>query len=147
MAIGWNIGTAGGNKLVVTATVGTAGGNKTILNGWIGTAGGNKQFFANLSATTTGGVGTRSGPGVVNTSSPSVVTVTGGTAPYSFLWNLVTPSSPDATSATVSMGQSTYFTANASASETLHSTWNCTVTDFLGNTTDTNTVTVTLIAT
>lgn len=78
--------------------------------------------------------GTTHGSGTVTTST-STATVTGGTAPFTYAWNLVGYTSGTPPTATAPTNDVTAFTQTSLDPDTVETgTWTCTVTDSDGNT-------------
>lgn len=141
------IGTAAGAKDVAGVTLGTLAGNKTVAEVWIGTAAGNKQVFTAFSVSISGysepiyeypdkkGEPTLIGWGFYVQS-----TVSGGTAPYSYQWSVV--------SATVTYAPNPdptlpYWGAGVGSAETGELTFRCVVTDAAGLIATSNDLTLT----
>lgn len=78
------------------------------------------------------------------TTSPAVVTqITGGIGPYSYTW--VRASGDSSTTVTANGQPFAYFSAIGNPGDNKISTWYCHITDSVGNSTDTNSVTVDLL--
>lgn len=138
--------TPSGPKTVAALSILTPSGAKNIARGSILTPTGAKDFFVSgsgggltveaspISAT---GVGSASGTTDVVTNAVTV-TVTGGTAPYTYAWD---QESGDAVwSITAPTAMTTRFIATVDADSTESGSFSCTVTDARGRT---GTVTVT----
>jgi len=87
--------------------------------------------------------GTRAASTSITTSEPSVVSVTGGAAPFAYAWSkiagdLITPNSPAAAS--------TFFGGTVDVDTTAYATFKCVVTDAFGATGETGPVAVSLSA-
>lgn len=81
-------------------------------------------------------------PGVAQTVSAAGVSVQGGTPPYTYLWTYVSGDSEIyAKNPTL---PNTRFAAYSSTPDAFTAVWKCTVTDNEANTTDTNTVTISI---
>lgn len=144
-----SVGAASGNKDATEIWVGTAGGNKQVTEGWVGTASGNKQFYTSASPMTadaspdTQSWTIEAGPDLEKPVGPDYfifaatlyVTPSGGTGPYTYAWAQLSgldAGMSDPTASSVSL----YNTNGGTC------TFNCTVTDHLGATAVSDTVTV-----
>lgn len=82
------------------------------------------------------------GYGVCTTSEPAIVTVTGGTPPYTYSWSRVSGSS--SVTAVSPSSYSSYFQGIVSPGSTLSAVFKCTVTDAASTVVDTANVTINL---
>lgn len=87
--------------------------------------------------------GTRASSLTISSTTPCVVSVTGGITPFSYAWTKVRGDTITATNPTAA---STYFSGVVSADTTLQAAFICTVTDALGATAPSNEVSVSLSA-
>ena len=126
---------AGIEKTVSSASLIVAGVAKTVrrVEAWNGSAwkvvkNFAPAFSASVSVPEVYGVSTAPGGGFVTTNSVTV-TPSGGLAPYTYAWSLVSGASATAQSPTFA---TTTFRANVGPSDSVVSTFACLVTDSLG---------------
>lgn len=86
-----------------------------------GGVGGTLSGYANKSSVG----GTRTGPGSV-TSSPVIITATGGTGPYTYAWTKI---AGDTIAATLPTAATTAFSGTVALGETITATFECQITD------------------
>ena len=135
-----SVGASGSWRNPTVIKVGAGGSWRIVQSAWVGNGGIWKPCYTNLTATlsTSSVSGSTSAPGTAVTD-PCTCNVVGGTAPYTYVWNLlegaISAYSPNAATTTFNRGGSTpqVFTA----------TYNCTVTDAGGSTATTELLGVT----
>lgn len=95
-----------------------------------------------VEVTPTSVAGSTVGTGTATTTEPAVGVGSGGTAPYTYAWTLLTHSAVTPPTANTPSAASTTFTQTGIAPQTVEeATWKCTVTDSLANTADSDPVT------
>ena len=133
-------GNAGSWRTPTVISVGAGGSWRTVKNVWAGAGGTWRLCYTNISAalSTSSVSGSATAPGTATTG-PCTCNVTGGTAPYTYVWNLLTGTigADSGTAAT------TTFSRGGSTPQVFTGTYNCTVTDAGGSTATTGTLSVT----
>lgn len=133
-------GNAGSWRTPTVISVGAGGSWHTVQNAWAGAGGVWRLCYTNLSASLSvpSVSGSAAAPGTATTG-PCTCNVTGGTAPYTYTWNLLTGQ----IGADFSAAATTTFSRGGGTPQVFTATYNCTVTDAGGSTATTVTLNVT----
>jgi len=135
-----SVGASGSYRTPTVISVGAGGSWRTVQSAWVGAGGTWQPCYTNLSASlsVSSVSGSTTAPGTAVTG-PCTCNVAGGTAPYTYVWNTLTGTigadSPNAATTTFSRGGST--------PQVFTGTLSCTVTDAVGSTATTGTLSAT----